>query len=129
VPVVRNADGLRLTAMGDRFRSMAQQARARQLGADDLGGGTFTITNAGSYGTVVTGPIINAPQVAILSTDGVRMRPSAVADGEGGWSVGIRPIGNLSMAFDHRAFDGAYAAAFLALVRDILEQRAWEDEL
>ena len=94
---------------------MAQQARERQLGADDLGGGTFTITNAGGYGTVVTGPIINPPQVAILSTDGVRMRPSAIADGDGSWSVGIRPIGNLSLSFDHRAFDGAYAAAFLGI--------------
>jgi 2-oxoglutarate dehydrogenase E2 component (dihydrolipoamide succinyltransferase) len=129
VPVVRNADGLRLTAMAERFRSMAAQARARHLGADDFSGGTFTITNAGGYGTVVTGPIINPPQVAILSTDGVRMRPCAVADDAGGWSVGIRPIGNLSLSFDHRAFDGAYATAFLALVRDILVQRDWEDEV
>ncbi|MEO8692670.1 MAG: 2-oxo acid dehydrogenase subunit E2 [Acidimicrobiales bacterium] len=129
VPVLRNAGGLRLLAMADRFRSMAASARARQLSADDLRGGTFTITNAGSYGTVVTGPIINPPQVAILSTDGVHMRPCAVADGAGGWSVGIRPIGNLSLSFDHRAFDGAYATAFLALVRDILVQRDWEDEI
>jgi 2-oxoglutarate dehydrogenase E2 component (dihydrolipoamide succinyltransferase) len=129
VPVLRKADGLRLTAMADRFRSMAAQARARKLGADDFSGGTFTITNAGGYGTVVTGPIINPPQVAILSTDGVRMRPCAVADDSGGWSVGIRPIGNLSLSFDHRAFDGAYATAFLALVRDILVQRDWEDEI
>jgi 2-oxoglutarate dehydrogenase E2 component (dihydrolipoamide succinyltransferase) len=129
VPVVRNADGLRLTALADRFRSVAAKARARQLSADDLSGGTFTITNAGGYGTVVTGPIINPPQVAILSTDGVRMRPCAVADDVGGWSVGIRPLGNLSLSFDHRAFDGAYATAFLALVRDILVQRDWEDEV
>jgi 2-oxoglutarate dehydrogenase E2 component (dihydrolipoamide succinyltransferase) len=129
VPVVRNADGLRLPAMAERFRSMAAQARARRLGADDFSGGTFTITNAGGYGTVVTGPIINPPQVAILSTDGVRMRPCAVPDDAGGWSVGIRPMGNLSLSFDHRAFDGAYATAFLALVRDILVQRDWEDEV
>jgi 2-oxoglutarate dehydrogenase E2 component (dihydrolipoamide succinyltransferase) len=129
VPVIRNADGLRLTALADLFRSIAAKARARQLSADDLGGGTFTITNAGSYGTVVTAPIINPPQVAILSTDGVHMRPCAVADGAGSWSVGIRPMGNLSLSFDHRAFDGAYAAAFLAHVRDILVQRDWEDEL
>jgi 2-oxoglutarate dehydrogenase E2 component (dihydrolipoamide succinyltransferase) len=57
------------------------------------------------------------------------MRPTAVPDGGGGWSVGIRPIGNLSLSFDHRAFDGSYAAAFLALVRDILVQRNWEDEV
>jgi pyruvate dehydrogenase E2 component (dihydrolipoamide acetyltransferase) len=129
VPVVRNADNLRLLTMADRFRTIAAQARARQLGADDFSGGTFTITNAGSYGTVMTVPIINPPQVAILSTDGVRMRPSAIPDGDGAWSVGIRPIGNLSLSFDHRAFDGAYASAFLALVRDILVERPWEDEV
>jgi len=129
VPVVHNADGLRLTAMADSFRSIAARARARQLSADDLSGGTFTITNAGGYGTVVSAPIINPPQVAILSTDGVRMRPCAVGDGTGGWSVGIRPLGNLSLSFDHRAFDGAYAASFLALVRDILVQRDWDDEV
>jgi 2-oxoglutarate dehydrogenase E2 component (dihydrolipoamide succinyltransferase) len=129
VPVVRDADLLRLTTMAERFRTVASRARARQLTADDLHGGTFTITNAGGYGTVVTGPIINAPQVAIISTDGVRMRPTAVSDGDGGWSIGVRPIGNLSLSFDHRAFDGAYAAAFLALVRDTLEQRDWQEEI
>jgi pyruvate dehydrogenase E2 component (dihydrolipoamide acetyltransferase) len=129
VPVVRDADLLRLTAMAEQFRTVAARARARQLTADDLHGGTFTITNAGGYGTVVTGPIINAPQVAIISTDGVRMRPTAVSDGDGGWSIGVRPIGNLSLSFDHRAFDGAYAAAFLALVRDTLVQRDWQEEI
>jgi 2-oxoglutarate dehydrogenase E2 component (dihydrolipoamide succinyltransferase) len=129
VPVVRDAALLRLTTMAEQFRTLAARARARQLTLDDLTGGTFTLTNAGNYGTVVTGPIINAPQVAILSTDGVRMRPSAVSDGEGGWSIGVRPIGNLSLSFDHRAFDGAYAAAFLALVRDILVERDWEEEI
>jgi 2-oxoglutarate dehydrogenase E2 component (dihydrolipoamide succinyltransferase) len=128
VPVVHDADLLRLPTLAERFRAIAARARARQLTVDDLSGGTFTITNAGGYGTVVTGPIINAPQVAILSTDGVRMRPTAVPDGGGGWSVGVRPIGNLSLSFDHRAFDGAYAAAFLALVRDILAGREWQEE-
>jgi pyruvate dehydrogenase E2 component (dihydrolipoamide acetyltransferase) len=129
VPVVREADVLRLATMAEQFRAVAARARARQLTADDLNGGTFTITNAGGYGTVVTAPIINAPQVAIISTDGVRMRPTAVSDGEGGWSIGVRPIGNLSLSFDHRAFDGAYAAAFLAQVRDTLVQRDWHEEI
>ena len=129
VPVVREADLLRLEALAARLREVAAAARQRQLGADDLQGGTFTITNAGSYGTVVTVPIINPPQVAILSTDGVRMRPVAIPDGSGGWSIAVRPIGNLSLSFDHRAFDGAYAAAFVAHVRDTLVARAWESEL
>lgn len=129
VPVVRDADLLRLPALAEAFRSIAANARARRLSVDGLMGGTFTITNAGGYGTVVTGPIINAPQVAILSTDGVRMRPSAVPDGDGGWSIAVRPIGNLSLSFDHRAFDGAYAAAFLAHVRDVLVDRDWHEEV
>jgi 2-oxoglutarate dehydrogenase E2 component (dihydrolipoamide succinyltransferase) len=129
VPVVRETELLRLRALAEALRDRAAQARAHQLGVDDLHGGTFTITNAGGYGTVVTGPIINAPQVAILSTDSVRMRPTAIADAGGGWSVGVRALGNLSLSFDHRAFDGAYAAAFLAMVRDILVERDWKDEL
>jgi 2-oxoglutarate dehydrogenase E2 component (dihydrolipoamide succinyltransferase) len=94
----------------------------------DLEGGTFTITNVGSYGTVSAAPIINHPQVAILSTDGVRMRPVAVPGDDDEWRLAIRPVGNLSLAFDHRAFDGAYAAAFLARVRHELEHRDWAAE-
>ena len=127
VPVVRDAGDLRLVALAARIDAQASAARAAKLTADDLTGGTFTITNVGSYGTVSAAPIINHPQVAILSTDGVRMRPVAVhADDE--WRIAIHPVGNLSLAFDHRAFDGAYAAAFLARVRDTLEQRDWGAE-
>ena len=68
----------------------------------------------GSYGTLVTAPVINQPQVAILSTDGVKMRPVAVRAPDGDWTIAVHPVGNLSLSFDHRAFDGAYAAAFLA---------------
>ena len=127
VPVVRHAGDLRLVALAERIEKQAEEARAGKLTADDLTGGTFTITNVGTYGTVSASPIINHPQVAILSTDGVRMRPVAVhADDE--WRIAIHPIGNLSLAFDHRAFDGAYAAAFLAKVRDTLENQDWGSE-
>lgn len=129
VPVVRRAGDMRLAHLGEQIRDLAARARAKQLGPDAFAGGTFTITNAGGYGTVVTAPIINPGQVAILSTDGVRMRPVAVPDGSGGWSVAVRPVGNLSLSFDHRAFDGAYAAAFLAEVRESLSGRDWESEL
>jgi 2-oxoglutarate dehydrogenase E2 component (dihydrolipoamide succinyltransferase) len=78
---------------------------------------------------VTTFPVINQPQVGILSTDGVRMRPIAVPDGHGNWAVVVHPVGNLSLSFDHRAVDGAYASAFLARVRDILEQRDWSQEV
>jgi 2-oxoglutarate dehydrogenase E2 component (dihydrolipoamide succinyltransferase) len=129
VPVLRNADGLRLRAIGENVARLADAARRKRLTADDLTGGTFTITNVGSYGTVVTFPVINQPQVAILSTDGVKMTPVAVRTEHGDWTVAVHPVGNLSLGFDHRAFDGAYAAAFLARVRDTLEQRDWSQEV
>lgn len=129
VPVVHDADAARLTALSDAIADLAARARAKRLGADDLAGGTFTITNVGRYGTVVTAPVINQPQVAILSTDGVRMTPVAVPTGTGDHAVAVHPVGNLSLTFDHRAVDGAYAAAFLAHVRDTLEQRDWTTEV
>ena len=130
VPVVRDARDLRVRGLARALTSAAERAHARALGPDDVTGGTFTITNAGGYGTFITGPIINQPQVAILSTDGVRMRPVAVPDPNGdGWSVTVHPVGNLALSFDHRAFDGAYASAFLRRVVDILETRDWSTEL
>jgi 2-oxoglutarate dehydrogenase E2 component (dihydrolipoamide succinyltransferase) len=129
VPVVRDAGDLRLPALAEAMAAVAEKARARRLTSDDLTGGTFTITNVGSYGTVVTAPIINQPQVAILSTDSVRMRPAAVRGDAGEWTVAVRPLGNLSLTFDHRAFDGAYAAGFLAMIRELLETRDWDQEL
>lgn len=129
VPVVHDADAARLTALSDAIADLAARARAKRLGADDLAGGTFTITNVGRYGTVVTAPVINQPQIAILSTDGVRMTPVAIPTGTGDHAVAVHPVGNLSLTFDHRAVDGAYAAAFLAHVRDTLEQRDWTTEV
>jgi len=129
VPVVVAAGGKRLRALSDDIAALAVKARSKRLTADDLTGGTFTITNVGSYGTLVTAPVINQPQVAILSTDGVKMRPVAVRAPDGDWTIAVHPVGNLSLSFDHRAFDGAYAAAFLARVRDILETRDWTQEV
>jgi 2-oxoglutarate dehydrogenase E2 component (dihydrolipoamide succinyltransferase) len=129
VPVVADAGGKRLRALSDDIAALAVKARSKRLTADDLTGGTFTITNVGSYGTLVTAPVINQPQVAILSTDGVKMRPVAVRATDGDWTIAVHPVGNLSLSFDHRAFDGAYAAAFLARVRDILETRDWTQEV
>jgi len=126
---VHDAHELRLRALSDQIAERADQARRHRLPGGAFDGGTITITNVGSYGTVMAAPIINQPQVAILSTDGIRMRPTAIAHGDGGWAVGIRPIGNLSLSFDHRAVDGAYAAAFLAHVRDTLQERDWAVEV
>lgn len=132
VPVVHDAQDLRLGSLAARVAELADLARRRRLGPDDQQGGTFTITNVGSHGTVIATPIINQPQVAILSTDGVRMAPVAAPLGEGddrSWGLAVHPVGNLSLSFDHRAIDGAYAASFLAQVRSVLQDRAWAEEL
>jgi 2-oxoglutarate dehydrogenase E2 component (dihydrolipoamide succinyltransferase) len=129
VPVIHDADRLRLESIGERVRDVGDRGRRKRLTADDFADGTFTLTNVGRYGTLMSGPIINHPQVAILSTDGVKPRPVALPDGNMGYRIAVHPVGNLSLSFDHRAFDGAYASAFLALVRDTLETRDWDAEL
>jgi pyruvate dehydrogenase E2 component (dihydrolipoamide acetyltransferase) len=129
VAVARGAADLRLAALSERVADLADRARRGRLTVPELDGATITLTNVGSYGTVTSAPIVPLPQVAILSTDGVRMRPVARAGPAGEWAVAVHPVGNLSLSFDHRAFDGAYAAAFLAKVREILETRDWAEEL
>jgi pyruvate dehydrogenase E2 component (dihydrolipoamide acetyltransferase) len=129
VPVIHEADGKRLRALAREISGLASKARAKRLTMDDISGGTFTITNAGPFGTLITVPVINQPQVAILSTDGVRKRPVVVELPDGTDSIAIHPVGNLVMSWDHRAFDGAYAAAFLRAVKEILETRDWSSEL
>ena len=128
-PVVRGADAKRLRAIAREIVDLANRARTKQLRADEILGGTFTITNAGQYGTMMQFPIINQPQVAILSTDGIKRRPVVLTDAHGNESIGIHSVGVLAMAWDHRAFDGAYAAAFLDRVREILENHDWDAEL
>ncbi|CAN5204631.1 hypothetical protein BH18ACT4_BH18ACT4_06460 [soil metagenome] len=129
VPVVRDADSKRMRAIAREISDLAGRARAKKLAADEIAGGTFTITNPGPFGTLLTMPIINQPQVAILSTDGVRRRPVVVALPDGSEGIASHSVGNLALALDHRAFDGAYASAFLAKVRQIIETRDWSAEL
>ncbi|HEX2043971.1 MAG TPA: dihydrolipoamide acetyltransferase family protein [Acidimicrobiales bacterium] len=129
VPVIHDADSRRLVALARAIADLARRARSRELTADDISGGTFTITNPGPFGTFITAPVINQPQVAILSTDGVRKRPVAVELPDGSDAVAIHHVGNLALSFDHRAFDGAYAAAFLGRCKEILETRDWSQEL
>lgn len=128
-PVVRDAHEKRLKAIAEDIHDLATRARSKQLGPDELAGGTFTLSNSGAYGSFLVAPIINQPQVAIMSTDGVSRRPVAVTDSFGNEAVAIHPVGMLTLVWDHRAFDGAYAAAFLSRVRDILETRDWGAEL
>ena len=128
-PVIRDADEKRLRAISREVNDLAVRARSRQLSPMEISGGTFTITNNGSSGSVLTMPIIIQPQVAILSTDAVKKKPVVIEIPGGGESIAIHPVGNLAMAWDHRAFDGAYAANFLVKVKTILETRDWSSEV
>jgi 2-oxoglutarate dehydrogenase E2 component (dihydrolipoamide succinyltransferase) len=118
VPVVRNAHELSHEGLAVRIRDLAERARARKLTPDEVGGGTFTITNPGRYGALLATPIINQPQVAILDLEAVVRRPVVV----GGDSIAIRPMTYLCMSWDHRALDGVLAAQFLGSVRTHLEE-------
>ncbi len=127
--MVRSAESKRLRAIAREIRDLADRAKARRLSPDEIQGGTFTISNNGSAGSVLTMPIINQPQVGIISTDAVVRRPVVAAMADGGEAIVIHPVGNLAMSWDHRAFDGAYAAGFLKRVKQILETRDWSAEL
>jgi len=129
VPVLRDAQDQRLRAVARNVAELADRARNKGLTADDITGGTVTITNVGSTGNLFLLPVINQPQVMILSTDGVARRPVVVTDPSGSESIAIHSVGNLTLGWDHRAFDGAYAAQFLARVKEILETRDWTTEL
>jgi pyruvate/2-oxoglutarate dehydrogenase complex dihydrolipoamide acyltransferase (E2) component len=127
VPVVRNADVLTVTDLAKAIGRQIEKARANKLTADDFADGSYTITNNGAFGTLFTAPIINAPQVAILSTDAIRKKPALVETPEGDF-IAPRLIGVVVQSFDHRAFDGAYSAAFLSKLKSVLERRTWIDE-
>jgi 2-oxoglutarate dehydrogenase E2 component (dihydrolipoamide succinyltransferase) len=128
-PVIHDADGKRLRAVARETNDLARRARSKQLGPDDIAGGTFTITNPGPFGTTMTLPIINQPQIAILSTDGIKRRPVVVDLPDGSEGIAIHSVGNITLTWDHRAFDGAYAASFLRRIKEILETRDWSAEL
>nr|MDA8292453.1 dihydrolipoamide acetyltransferase family protein [Actinomycetota bacterium] len=129
VPVVHNADGQSLRGLARSIADLASRARSRKLSADDIAGGTFTITNPGPYGTFMTVPIIAQPQVAILSTDGVTRKPVVVVTEDGTESIAIHSVGILALSFDHRAVDGAYAAAFMRDLASVIATRDWASEL
>lgn len=127
VPVVRDAGDLTVTGLAKAMRRLIDKARASTLGPDDLSGGTYSISNNGAFGTAFTAPIINAPQVAILSTDAIQLKAAVVSTAEGSF-VAPRMMGMVGQSFDHRAFDGAYSGAFLSRLKQVLETRKWEDE-
>jgi pyruvate/2-oxoglutarate dehydrogenase complex dihydrolipoamide acyltransferase (E2) component len=127
VPVLRHADELTVAGIARGIGRLVEKARGGKLGADDMAGGSYSITNNGAFGTQFTAPIINAPQVAILSTDAIRLKPGMVSTPAGDF-VAPRMLGMVGQSFDHRAFDGAYSAAFLSRLKAVLETRAWDQE-
>jgi pyruvate/2-oxoglutarate dehydrogenase complex dihydrolipoamide acyltransferase (E2) component len=116
VPVIHKAHELSTEGLAARIRELAKRARAGELTADDVLGGTFTITNPGQYGSLMATPVINQPQVAILDLEAIVKRPVVIDD-----AIAIRSMTILGMSWDHRALDGAVAAQFLASVRARLE--------
>ena len=129
VPVIHRAEEVTLRGVARRIRDLAERARGRQLNADDIAGGTFSITNDGPFGTYFTVPIINQPQVANLATDGIARRPVVVTQPDGSESIAIHSTGILGVSWDHRAVDGAYVSLFLAKVAELLGSRDWAAEL
>jgi 2-oxoglutarate dehydrogenase E2 component (dihydrolipoamide succinyltransferase) len=129
VPVIKKADALNVSELARTIRDLATRARTKALGVDDMTGGTFTITNPGPYGTLITGAVINQPQVAILSTDGVSRKPVVVTGADGSEAITIHSVGLVALTFDHRAVDGAYAARFLARLAQLLQETDWLSRL
>ena len=125
VPVLKNAETLNLLGIAKGVADIAQRARDKKLLPDEVQGGTFTITNPGSYGTFHGTPVISQPQAAILGTYAVVKRPWVVQDEMGQDVIAIRPIMNLTLTYDHRLVDGALAGRFLHDLRDRLE--TWDE--
>ena len=121
VPVIKNADQLNLYGMAKRVNDLAKRARENKLNPDDIQGGTYTVTNVGTFGSIMGTPIINQPQVGILALGAIRKVP-AVIEGEEGDYIGIRYKMYLSHSYDHRVVNGALGGQFVKAVKDYLEE-------
>jgi 2-oxoglutarate dehydrogenase E2 component (dihydrolipoamide succinyltransferase) len=121
VPVLKHAEDLNLLGMARGVADLADRARTKRLLPDDVQGGTFTITNPGSYGTFLGTPVISQPQSGILGTYALVKRPWVITDDAGNDAIAIRPMMNLTLTYDHRLIDGAYAGQFLRDIATRLE--------
>jgi pyruvate/2-oxoglutarate dehydrogenase complex dihydrolipoamide acyltransferase (E2) component len=128
VPVVHAVQDFTLQGLAKAIGRQIEKAKSGKMTAADMSGGTYSITNNGAFGISFTTPIINAPQVAILSTDAIRKKPAVIATDLGD-AIVPRLIGTVGQSFDHRAFDGAYAASFLSKLKETLETKKWAGEL
>ena len=129
VPVIRDAGDLNMGGIARRIVDVASRTRDNKISPDDLGGGTFTITNTGSRGALFDTPIINQPQVAILGVGAVVKRPMVANGEDGGETIAIRSMVYLALSYDHRIVDGADAARFLTTLKDRLEEGRFESDL
>ncbi len=121
VPVIKNADQLNLVGITKQVNDLANRARAGKLKPDEISGGTYTITNVGTFGNVMGTPIINQPQVAVLAVGAIKKKP-AVIETPHGDLIGIRHFMFLSHSYDHRVVDGSLGGQFVRRVADYLEQ-------
>ena len=124
VPVVRHADRKGLTQLAKEVADLAERARSKKLNPEEVQGGTFTITNHGGFGSLFSTPIIHQPQIAILGVGAIQKRTVVINE-----TIAIRPMGYLSLSFDHRVIDGATADQFMGKVKGYLEQSHWEQIL
>jgi 2-oxoglutarate dehydrogenase E2 component (dihydrolipoamide succinyltransferase) len=129
VPVIKNAGDLNIAGLSRKIADLAERTRTNKVSPDELGGGTFTLTNTGSRGVLFDTPIINQPNVAILGTGAVVKRPVVVKDRDGGETIAIRSMVFLALSYDHRVVDGSDAARFLTTMKARLEEGAFEASL
>ena len=129
VPVIKDASDLNLAGLARKIADMADRTRSNHITPDELGGGTFTLTNTGSRGALFDTPIINQPQVGILGTGAIVKRPVVVDDPDVGEVIAVRHMLYLALTYDHRMVDGADAARFLSSVKERLEEGEFESEL
>lgn len=121
VPVIKNADRMNLIGLTKAVNDLANRARQNKLQPDEIQGGTYTMTNVGSFGNVMGTPIINQPQVAIMAVGAIRKKPAVIETPQGD-TIGIRHMMFLSMSYDHRVVDGSLGGSFIRRVADYLEQ-------
>ena len=129
VPVINGAGDLNIADLARKIADLAERTRTKQISPDELAGGTFTLTNTGSLGSLFDTPIINQPNVAILGTGAVVKRPVVVTDNDGGETISIRSMVYLALSYDHRVVDGSDAARFLTTMKTRLEAGAFEASL
>ena len=129
VGTIKNADNLNVKGLASNIFDISNLLRDGKFGLEDVSGSTFTISNNGSFNSFITSPIINQPNVAILSTESVKKRPVVIESSDGTDSIAIRHTGILSLTWDHRVFDGSIALLFLNSIKEKLEKTDWSQEI